>query len=76
MNRYTFAHIMRRLLHLHYDVRLSGMEHILDGQVHLVLPNHTAYIDPILLLANMWLAVLADVGVTVLAVLNSMRTLR
>lgn len=52
MNRYTFAHIMRRLLHLHYDVRLSGMEHILDGQVHLVLPNHTAYIDPILLLAE------------------------
>mgnify|MGYP002521259465 FL=1 len=27
-------------------------------------------------MANMWLAVLADVGVTVLAVLNSMRTLR
>ena len=27
-------------------------------------------------IANMWLAVLADVGVTVLAVLNSMRTLR
>ena len=27
-------------------------------------------------IANMWIAVLADVGVTVLAVLNSMRTLR
>ena len=27
-------------------------------------------------LANMWMAVFADVGVTVLAVLNSMRTLR
>ena len=52
MNRYTFAHIMRRLLHIHYDVHLSGMEHMLDGRVHLVLPNHTAYIDPILLFAE------------------------
>jgi Cd2+/Zn2+-exporting ATPase len=26
--------------------------------------------------ANMWLAVFADVGVSVLAILNSMRTLR
>lgn len=52
MNRYTFAHIARRLLHLHYNVRLTGMESMFDGKTHLVLPNHTAYIDPILLFAE------------------------
>lgn len=52
MNRYTLAHIARRILRLHYDVELSGMACMQDGKTHLVLPNHTAYIDPILLMAE------------------------
>ncbi len=52
MNRYTFAKIARFLLHLHYDVRLSGMEYMQDGRTHLVLPNHTSYSDPLILFSE------------------------
>lgn len=52
MNRYTFATIARFVFHLHYDIRMTGKEHILDGRTHLVLPNHTAYVDPVILCAE------------------------
>lgn len=54
MNRFTLGKICKFLLHLHYDVRVTGEELLRDGRVHLVLPNHTAYIDPLLLFSEEW----------------------
>lgn len=52
MNRFCFAAVLRHLLHLHYDVHITGMQYLQDNRVHLVLPNHTAYIDPLILLSE------------------------
>ena len=54
MNRFTFAHIGRWLLHLHYNVRATGQQVMNDGRAHLLLPNHTAFIDPLLVGAENW----------------------
>lgn len=45
---------MKGLLHLHYDVQVTGEELLRDGAIHLVMPNHTAYIDPLILFAEEW----------------------
>ena len=45
---------MKHLLHLHYDVQVTGEELLRDGAIHLVLPNHTAYIDPLILFSEEW----------------------
>ena len=54
MNRYTMGKILRFLVHLHYDVQVTGEEVLRDGGVHLVLPNHSAYIDPVILFSEEW----------------------
>jgi len=54
MNRYTLAKIIKFFLHWHYDVRVTGEELLRDDSTHLVLPNHTAYIDPLLLFCEEW----------------------
>jgi 1-acyl-sn-glycerol-3-phosphate acyltransferase len=54
MNRFTLGKIIRFFIHLHYDVQVSGEEVLRDGRIHLVLPNHTAYIDPIILFSEEW----------------------
>lgn len=54
MDRYSFGRFMKRLLHLHYDVQVTGEELLRDGAIHLVLPNHTAYIDPLILFSEEW----------------------
>jgi len=54
MDRFTLGKWCKRLFHLHYDIQVSGEELLRDGAVHLVLPNHTAYIDPLLLFAEEW----------------------
>lgn len=54
MDRYSFGRFMKRLLHLHYDVQVTGEEILRDGAIHLVLPNHTAYIDPLILFSQEW----------------------
>jgi len=54
MDRYRLGRWVKGLLHLHYDVQVSGEELLHDGAVHLVMPNHTAYIDPLLLFAEEW----------------------
>ena len=46
--------ILRFLVHLHYDVQVTGEEVLRDGGVHLVLPNHSAYIDPVILFSEEW----------------------
>ena len=54
MNRYTMGKILRFLTHLHYDVKVSGEEVLRDKGIHLVLPNHSAYIDPVILFSELW----------------------
>ena len=54
MNRFTLGKWCKRLFALHYDVRVTGDELLRDEHVHLVLPNHTAYIDPLILFSEEW----------------------
>ena len=61
MDRYTIGKIAKFLLHGHYDIRMAGAEILRAGAVteahpvtHLVLPNHTAYIDPLILFSELW----------------------
>lgn len=54
MTRTQIARIARWLFRLHYDVRTEGGELLRDGRVHLLLPNHPAYVDPPLLCAEFW----------------------
>ena len=54
MNRFTLGKIVRFFFHWHYDVRVTGEEVLRDGKVHLVVPNHTAYVDPLILFSEEW----------------------
>ena len=54
MNRYTLAKIVRFFFHWHYDIRVTGEDLLRDESTHLVLPNHTAYIDPLILFSEEW----------------------
>ena len=54
MNRFTLSKIIKFFLHWHYDVRITGEELLRDNSVHLVLPNHTAYMDPLILFSELW----------------------
>ncbi len=54
MNRYTLGKIVKFFFHLHYDIRVTDEELLRDESVHLVLPNHTAYIDPLILFSEEW----------------------
>ena len=54
MDRYSFGRMMKRLLHMHYDVQVTGGELLQDGAIHLVMPNHTAYVDPLILFSEFW----------------------
>lgn len=54
MNRYTIGKICKFFFHWHYDIQVTGEACLRDEATHLVLPNHTAYIDPLLLFSEMW----------------------
>lgn len=54
MDRFQLGKICKFIFHLHYDIRVEGEEILRDGRVHLVLPNHSAYIDPLLLFSEEW----------------------
>lgn len=54
MNRYTLGKIVKFFFHWHYDIRVTGEELLRDDSTHLVLPNHTAYIDPLILFSEEW----------------------
>ena len=54
MNRFTLGKIVKFFFHWHYDVRVRGEEYLRNDATHLVLPNHTAYIDPIILFSEIW----------------------
>ncbi len=54
MNRFTLGKIVKFFFHWHYDVRVTGEELLRDDSTHLVMPNHTAYIDPLILFSEEW----------------------
>lgn len=54
IDRYFLGRIFKFLLHCHYDIRVTGEELLKDTSTHLVLPNHTAYIDPLILFSEVW----------------------
>ena len=61
MDRYAIGKIAKFFLHWHYDIRVTGEEILRAGArteahpvTHLVLPNHTAYIDPLILFSEEW----------------------
>ncbi|MBR5677214.1 MAG: 1-acyl-sn-glycerol-3-phosphate acyltransferase [Paludibacteraceae bacterium] len=54
MNRYTIGKIFKFLFRLHYDIQVTGEELLRDTSTHLVLPNHTAYVDPLILFSQVW----------------------
>lgn len=54
MNRFTLGKIVKFFFHWHYDIRVTGEELLRDDSTHLVLPNHTAYIDPLILFSEEW----------------------
>lgn len=54
MNRYTLGKIVKFFFHWHYDVQVTGEECLRDNSTHLVLPNHSAYIDPLILFSEEW----------------------
>ena len=54
MNRYTLGKLVKFFFHWHYDIRVTGEELLRDKSTHLVLPNHTAYIDPLILFSEEW----------------------
>lgn len=54
MNRYTLGKIVKFFFHWHYDVRVEGEEYLRDDATHLVMPNHTAYVDPLILFSEEW----------------------
>lgn len=52
MTRLQVAKFTRWLMHLHYDIRTEGGDLLRDNKVHLVLPNHPAYVEPPMLCAE------------------------
>jgi len=54
MDRYTIGKIVKFFFHWHYDIRVTGEELLRDKATHLVMPNHTAYIDPLILFSEEW----------------------
>jgi len=52
--RKLLLRVVKWLLSLHYKIKITGEELLQDGATHLVLPNHSAYIDPILLFSYLW----------------------
>ncbi|MBO6074255.1 MAG: 1-acyl-sn-glycerol-3-phosphate acyltransferase [Paludibacteraceae bacterium] len=52
MTRIQVAKFTRWLMRLHYDIRTEGGELLRDGKVHLILPNHPAYVEPPMLCAE------------------------
>lgn len=54
MNRYTIGKIFKFLFRLHYDIQVTGEELLRDDSTHLVLPNHSAYVDPLILFSYVW----------------------
>ena len=54
MDRYTLGKIVKFFFHWHYDIRVTGEELLRADATYLVMPNHTAYVDPLILFSEEW----------------------
>ena len=54
MDRYTIGKIFKFLFRFHYDIQVTGEELLRDKATHLVMPNHTAFVDPLILFSQVW----------------------
>ena len=54
MNRFTLGKIVKFFFHWHYDIRVTGEELLRADATYLVMPNHTAYVDPLILFSEEW----------------------
>jgi long-chain-fatty-acid--[acyl-carrier-protein] ligase len=48
------SNIVRKLLELRYDITVDGLEQLQGRQGILILPNHPAEIDPVILSTILW----------------------
>lgn len=53
-NPYFFARVMRFFLRFRYRVTLDGFAQMMNADPFLLMPNHPAYIDPMLLFTEMY----------------------
>lgn len=49
LNRNALVGVGRWVLSRRYEVSVSGVEHLIPGRTYLILPNHPAIIDPVVL---------------------------
>ena len=54
IDRYLIGKVFKFFFHWHYDIQVTGEELLRDKSTHLVLPNHTAFVDPLILFAEVW----------------------
>lgn len=52
--RPLICYTVRSFLHLRYKVKIVGAENLYNNRTHLILPNHQAIIDPIILFAEFY----------------------
>lgn len=52
--RPLICYVVRAFLHLRYKVKIVGKEHLYNERTHLILPNHQAIIDPIIMFAEFY----------------------
>lgn len=53
-NPYFFARVIRFILRFRYKVEMDGFDRVMQAPRMLVMPNHPAYIDPILLFCEIY----------------------
>lgn len=53
-NPYFFARVIRFFLRFRYKVEMDGFDRMMQAPRMLVMPNHPAYIDPILLFSEIY----------------------
>lgn len=53
-NPFFTGRVLRFVLHLRYKVTLDGFDRVMEADTFLIMPNHPAYIDPIILFSEMY----------------------
>ncbi len=53
-NRKALCFLGRWIFRRRYDVTVDGLESLADGRAYLVLPNHPAIVDPMLVTTELW----------------------
>jgi 1-acyl-sn-glycerol-3-phosphate acyltransferase len=54
INRFDIGKFFKFLFFFHYRIQVTGEELLRDDSIHLVLPNHTAFVDPLILFSQVW----------------------